>query len=296
VVRSPGGYAAVVGLYTPILLFTDAYGPRWAQTVGAVVTWALLAVVWLAVVRRERRQLVAVVCVATTIEILCSIVWGLYVYRFDNLPLYVPAGHGLIYLLALRLAATGPFGTPRATRLAALAVSAWAAGGLVLADRPDLAGAMLVPILLVCLLAGPHDRRRVYVGAFVATASLEIVGTAFGNWAWQPTVPGTWFEIGMGNPPSAIAAGYCALDMTVLALTGWYAGWHRRRSDQAGQPSSPGRIGRPAALNARPESVHVVSMPALASASAAAAAAGPDSTVQVSSFGGSTSSTGHGFI
>jgi hypothetical protein len=55
-VRSPVGYALVIGTYTPLLLLLDATGPRGAQTVGAVVTWALLAVVWLAVVREERRS------------------------------------------------------------------------------------------------------------------------------------------------------------------------------------------------------------------------------------------------
>ena len=57
----------------------------------------------------------------------------------------------------------------------------------MLGDRPDVAGAMLLPILLWCLLARP--RARVYAGAFVATATLEILGTQFGNWQWQDRCP-----------------------------------------------------------------------------------------------------------
>jgi hypothetical protein len=57
----------------------------------------------------------------------------------------------------------------------------------------------------------------VYAGAFVATTVLEIAGTQFGNWRWAETVPG--IGLSQGNPPSAIAAGYCLLDAIVLFLS-----------------------------------------------------------------------------
>ncbi len=276
-----------MGLYVPLMLLLDANSARGVQTAIGVATWALLAVVFLAVERHERRQLVAVVIVATMLEVLCSIVWGLYVYRWDNLPLYVPPGHGLVYLLALRLAALRAFRWRRAPALAAVAATAWAAGALVLPARPDLVGATLLPILLVCLLAGP--RATVYAGAFVATGGLEIFGTWFGTWSWQAEVPG--LGMSMGNPPSAIAAGYCALDAVVLALCTWRFGLHP--DDQRAQPSSPGSTARPTTRNSTPLSVQLTSGPAVASASATAAASSPVSSLQPSA-GGSTTSTGQG--
>ena len=103
VLASRGGYILIMALWIPSALYADATLDRWAQDVVSLVTWALLAAVFIAVDGHERRQLVVVVVVATLFEITFSIIWGLYVYRFDNLPLYVPPGHGLIYLLALRL-------------------------------------------------------------------------------------------------------------------------------------------------------------------------------------------------
>ena len=96
-------------------LWADGHLDRWAQDVVSVVTWLLLAAVFVSVVPDERRQLVVVVIVATCFEILFSIVWGLYRYRYGNLPLYVPPGHGLVYLLALRLSQFGPL-SRRASR------------------------------------------------------------------------------------------------------------------------------------------------------------------------------------
>ena len=37
-------------------------------------------------------------------EIFCSLVWGLYTYRLENIPFFVPPGHVLLFWLGLRLA------------------------------------------------------------------------------------------------------------------------------------------------------------------------------------------------
>lgn len=217
VLASRGGYILIMALWIPSALYADATFDRWAQDVVSLVTWALLAAVFLAVDGHERRQLVVVVVVATLFEITFSIIWGLYVYRFGNLPLYVPPGHGLIYLLALRLSQFSFVQTRRraTSGLVTLAVCTWVIGALMVPDNPDLVGLCLLPALLYCLWRA--RRWHVYAGAFVATTVLEIVGTQFGNWRWADAVPG--IGLSQGNPPSAIAAGYCLLDAVVLFLS-----------------------------------------------------------------------------
>ena len=63
-----------------------------------------------------RLQVLTLVCVATALEIIGSIGWGAYRYRLGNLPLFVPAGHGLFYLAALRTASL-PLLQRNATRI-----------------------------------------------------------------------------------------------------------------------------------------------------------------------------------
>ena len=43
--------------------------------------------------------------VATCAEVVGSIIWGVYTYRLENLPSFVPPCHGLVYLAGASLAA-----------------------------------------------------------------------------------------------------------------------------------------------------------------------------------------------
>ena len=214
VLGTRNGFIAMMLVWMPAALYADATGPRGAQTAVAIVTWTILALTWIAVPSDERLQLIVVVLVATCLEISFSIIWGLYVYRFENLPLYVPPGHGLVYLLAVRLAATRPALHPRAPVVVLAIAAAWTLGAQLVPDVRDDVGLVLLPILAWFLLRG--SRPAIYVGAFVATTMLELLGTGFGNWTWQAHVPG--LPMGQGNPPSAIAAGYAILDAVTLAI------------------------------------------------------------------------------
>src|SRR5207237_2007930 len=48
----------------------------------------------------DPRQVLCCIIVATTGEVVLSLGWGLYSYHHALIPLYVPPGHGLFYLLA----------------------------------------------------------------------------------------------------------------------------------------------------------------------------------------------------
>jgi hypothetical protein len=209
--------------YTPLLLLADAHTTSvWQQHGLGLLTLGVLALSVRLAPPEQRRQAWLCVLVATGFEVLGSLVWGVYVYRFHNLPLYVPPGHGLVYLFSLTLA-----GTPlllrhgRALALVVLALaSAWALAGLTvlvpLTHRVDMS-ALLLPVLAWFLLR--NARSAIFVGIFVATTELEIAGTIFGNWFWMPVVP--WTHVTSGNPPAVISAGYSVIDGSVVLLAIW---------------------------------------------------------------------------
>jgi hypothetical protein len=149
-------------------------------------------------------------------EVIGSVIWGIYSYRLGNLPLFVPPGHGLVYLTGLRLSQTRwPAARPRAfVGLAIAAVSAWALLGLVVLERRDVAGAVGAAILVLFLLRGRAP--AVYAGVFFAVAYLEIYGTAVGTWTWREQIPG--LGVADGNPPSGAACGYVFFDIAALCL------------------------------------------------------------------------------
>ena len=63
--------------------------------------------------RLLRAQALVVVVVATCAEFIGSIVWGVYTYRLENLPSFVPPAHGLVYLAGASLAAAAGNGMSR---------------------------------------------------------------------------------------------------------------------------------------------------------------------------------------
>lgn len=167
----------------------------------------------------ERRQVWIMVGVATCVEVFGSIIWGVYRYRFGNLPLFVPWGHGLVYLFALRAARTPLLlkHGKAATRIAFSCATAWAIFGLTVEPlfmgRVDLLGALWWPIFAWFMR---KPAAPIFAAAFFVTSILELFGTHFGNWAWQVHAPVILWPC--GNPPSVISAGYCLMDFASLTI------------------------------------------------------------------------------
>ncbi len=165
--------------------------------------------------------------VATGFEIFGSLIWGVYRYRLHNLPLFVPPGHGLVYLFGL-LAMTTPVAKhgKRVAHVILATAAAWAVAGVtilpLITGRVDLQGAMCLPVFAWFVLRSP--RWALFAAIFIATGELEIFGTTLGNWYWLPVAP--WTHIPSGNPPSVIAGGYCVIDASVLLVMRAYnLGW-----------------------------------------------------------------------
>ena len=212
-------------LYIPLGLFADSkITALWQQYLLGLLTFLVLYLAALKAPREQRAQVWTCVVVATCFEIFGSLVWGVYRYRLHNLPLFVPPGHGIVYLFGL-LAAQTPVVQRHGRRVAyaVLAVAgAWAALGLtvlpIATGRIDVQGALCLPVFAYFLLRSP--RWPLFAAIFVIVSVLEISGTTFGNWYWLPVAP--WTHIPSGNPPSAIAGGYGVIDGSVL-LVMWFS-------------------------------------------------------------------------
>ena len=209
-------FAAGVLLVIVTFLGLDHYSSAHQQLALGAATWAILLAATIPLEAEDRARVALVVLVASSAEVIGSILLGAYTYRLENLPAFVPPGHGLVYLAGLRISQSGPVRRhARAfTRAAALVVGLWAVAGLAVLGRTDLLGALAGLLLVVVLLRG--SRPTLYAGVFVIVGFLEIYGTSIGAWHWAGTVPGT--PLGAGNPPSGIASIYVLFDIAAIAL------------------------------------------------------------------------------
>ena len=207
---------ATVSVWTVSGLWLDSHVGASGQLALATLTACVLAALLVLQSPKVRFLALGVVVIATVGEVVGSLIWGLYGYRLDNLPAFVPPGHGLVYLAGVSVAALCANRQAVLLVVASALAGAWGLAGLLVLPTSDVAGAIGCAFLLVVFA---RTRQPVYAGVFVVVALLELYGTALGTWTWEPTVPG--LGLSQGNPPSGVASGYVVFDVLALSLTVW---------------------------------------------------------------------------
>jgi hypothetical protein len=239
---------AVASAWIALALWIDTYVGRSGQLVLGLITAGVLLVLLSLHPPTLRYQALAVVLIATVGEVIGSIVWGLYTYRLENLPAFVPPGHGLVYLAGMSLV-TLVRGRERALLVTAgLIAAAWGVAGLAVLPTPDASGALGCSFLLAVLVL---TRRPVYAGVFLVVAVLELYGTAIGTWTWASSIPG--LGLSQGNPPSGVASGYVLFDVLALGLVAWFGGTLRVRQSRSARSAAVSTTAS-ARINSRAES------------------------------------------
>jgi hypothetical protein len=211
---APLPFAAMVLCVIATFLALDHFADASEQVLLGAATWLILAASFVPLDREDRARALLVVLVASCAEVLGSIVLGIYTYRLDNLPAFIPPGHGLVYLAGLRISQSAPVRrNPQAFVRGVIAVvAAWGAAGLFLLGRTDELGALTGALMIYVLLRGRTS--TLYAGVFLVVGFLEIYGTSIGAWHWAANGA----LLPTGNPPSGIASVYVLFDVAAIAL------------------------------------------------------------------------------
>lgn len=187
-------------------LTVDGYTGLAGQLAVGVCAWAVFFRLISTAPNEWRLPLYLCLIWSTAGEIFLSLVWGLYTYRLENVPFFIPPGHVLLFYFGLVLA-------PKVPRSFVLLVPAAAAGYAVFATMRgyDTISVALIALFILCWLQPAG--RRLYSVMLIAALAMELYGTWIGNWAWHPDVP--YLDLSSANPPLAAGAFYCALDVLV---------------------------------------------------------------------------------
>jgi hypothetical protein len=148
-------------------------------------------------------------------ELLFALVFGMYTYRLENLPLYVPFGHSLIYASVYYIVKEPLVKKYQEQIINILYISMILYSTLWLLFANDTLG--FICMLLVLALFKRYPKTKLFfLFMFFVVVYLELIGTYYGCWHW----PEIWFDkvafISSANPPSGISVFYFGFDIGCL--------------------------------------------------------------------------------
>jgi hypothetical protein len=155
--------------------------------------------------------------VATAGEVSFSLLIGMYEYRLQNIPLYVPPGHAILYATVFQFA-RDPWVRRHRTQLIAACYSAAALFSLIwLLALQDVYGFVCFGVFSA-LIFFRRESRLFFVAMYLLVAYLELVGTYYQCWHWPSALLNLWPSIPSANPPSGISVFYMGFDIGCLGF------------------------------------------------------------------------------
>lgn len=203
----------------PVFLMIDsAYGDNifnmHGQAVANVLVFATFVAAYIISHRRAKSILLIGILVGLSGEYLFSKVLGMYHYRYENIPIWLAFGHGLLFALVFRLSRKewirkSPMVEYILYSFVVIYSFTW------LLWEQDWFGFLCSLIFLLVSLRVKKSR-LFFLIMFVIVCYLEQVGTMTGSWYWPKSTFGLTGGLSSGNPPTGIAVFYFIFDAIVL--------------------------------------------------------------------------------
>ena len=203
------------GLFLDSLYFSNI--TNYAQLSAFIVMIIVFTIIFFRVNRRIKEQMIVATLIAIIGEYLFSIALGMYTYRLENVPHYIPPGHALVYVAVLYFSKASSIiriKKPLEIYLT-IAITLYALAFLFL--KNDVFGFVMTAATLYILRKKPRER-LFYLTMYISVAILEIIGTSYQCWWWPETAWNTFGFLPSSNPPSGISFFYFGLDLGCLWL------------------------------------------------------------------------------
>tara|TARA_R110001592_G_scaffold84828_6_gene250692 strand:+ start:1235 stop:2005 length:771 start_codon:yes stop_codon:yes gene_type:complete len=204
-----------IGLFIDSTYVTENYQDL--QWLANLIMFVIFIVTVFKVNARIKEQMIYAVFIAIVGEYAFSLGMGMYTYRLENIPHYIPLGHALVYAGVLYFTKTTYIknNVKLLEKVFTAIVIVYATCFLIF--KNDVFGFLLAVLTLWLLRKKPRER-LFYLTMFLAVAYLEIIGTSYNCWWWPTTA---WNKIPFlpsANPPSGISFFYFGLDLGCLWL------------------------------------------------------------------------------
>lgn len=200
--RKPGVFVGFI-----FILFFDGtyFTEHFVNSQLPINILALLSFFWMykRATKRVRNLMIYAVFLGLLGECFFSIYLGMYTYRLENVPWYVPLGHAALYGRVFI------FSKDTLVKKYHKAIEQLFTIIII------VFGFVMTIVVFVILYFRPKDRLYFYT-MYIIVALLEIGGTAFGAWKWPSIAFDTFSFLPSNNPPSGISLFYFLLDVSCL--------------------------------------------------------------------------------
>ena len=203
----------------PIYLFIDSPMGDDLFGNGQYVTNFLVFLIFIRAYRhgapRTKHVLLIGMFVGLVGEFLFSKIFGMYHYRFDNIPLWLAFGHGLIFAWVYKVSRNKNVLNHQKLIQTLLFLSGMVYSIVWYFLANDAFG-LLTAVTFAAILFAIKKSRMFFLIMFIVVCYIEQVGVAAGCWYWPATVLGDMTWIPSGNPPSGVAVFYFLFDAVVF--------------------------------------------------------------------------------
>jgi len=188
-----------------------AYG----QTITNIIVLTAFAWIYCHVSRVTKQLMLFGIVIAYAGEVTLSLGLGMYSYRLENVPLYVPFGHTIVYA-GVYYITKEPWVRKHQQHIVQWLYPAMIIySSLWLMLTQDVFGFICMVTALLLFKRMP-ETKLFFLLMFFMVVYLEILGTYYGCWIWPPV----WFDVftwvPSANPPSGIGVVYFAFDAACL--------------------------------------------------------------------------------
>ncbi len=204
-----------------VILFFDGiyFAENYVNSQIPINILALLSFFWMykRAFPRTRKLMIYAVFLGVLGEYFFSIYLGMYTYRLENVPWYVPLGHAALYGRVFIFSKDSLARKYHKEIEDFFAIVIIGIAAVYMIFFSDTFGFLMTLLVFLLLWFRPKDRLYFYT-MYIVVALLEIGGTAFGCWEWPSTAFGRFEFLPSNNPPSGISLFYFLLDVSCFLL------------------------------------------------------------------------------
>ncbi len=204
-----------VGLYLDSLAFSEIY-PN-SQLFTNILVVPVFIFIYSSTSKQVKQLMLFGLLLATAGEVFFSLILGMYTYRLENLPFYIPFGHSIVYAGVYYIVKEPLIRKHQNTIIKILYTSMILYSTAWLIFASDVFGFLCMLVIVWIFKRRPHTKLFFLVMYFMIVY-LELIGTYYGCWYW----PEIWFGlidiVPSANPPSGISVFYFGFDAGCLWL------------------------------------------------------------------------------